>query len=508
MDVDQGAQGSHSLEDLLAELADYALVALDTAGRIRTWNAGAERLLGLGADQALGADVAMLYPPEDQWLCVGLLANARRSGRADHRGWLVRGDARRFWADVVLTELHGQDDRLSGYALAVRDHTRQHELEEALATSEERFRVLVSQVQDYAILALDLQGVIETWNLGAERVKGYTAAEAIGRSFEMFYTPEDQAYGLPALLLEQARASGRVEHTGWRLRKDGSRFWADVVITALHGEHGELTGYAKVTRDRSDAKALEQAQDAFYAAFDHDFRSPLTAVKGFVEALRDAREEDREQLIGRAEATADKLLAMVESLVQFAVQRSAQVPLAIAEVDVAHVARAAARDLPTELGASRVDVAPGPALARADELAMHRVVTNLLANALKYSEAPTPVAVTFGSSGPGWLRMEVTDQGRGIESGDVDSIFEEFTRGRLAEDDGGTGLGLASVRDLVEEQAGAVSMQSVVGGGTTVVVELPTAMPQPSELPSQRAGSPSVPSAAPWSEPVVGQSGG
>ncbi len=511
LEVGWGAHGSDSLEDLLAELTDYALVALDAEGRIRTWNAGAEQLLRRSAEEALGGEVATLHPSEDRWLAVGLLATARRTGRADHRGWQVRGDGSRFWADVVITALHGPDGGLTGYAVAIRDHTGQRELEQALASSEERYRVLVSQVQDYAILALDTHGVIETWNLGAERVKGYTAAEAIGQNFDMFYTPEDRLSGLPTLLLDQARQTGRVEHTGWRLRKDGSRFWADVVITALHDEHGRLTGYAKVTRDRTDLKALEEAQDAFYAAFDHDFRTPLTAIKGFVDALRDADERERDGLMDRADATADTLLAMVEDLVRFAVRRSGHASLTLHEVDLAQLARTAAEDLPTELGAGRVVVDPGMPLARADELAMHRVVTNLLANALKYSEPPTPVRVTFSSPGPARLRMEVSDQGRGIDPDDVGTIFDEFTRGRLAEDDGGTGMGLTSVRELVEEQQGVVSLDSVVGVGTTVAVELPTTQPPVADPPAQRP--------APWVEaseeppesplePVAGQSGG
>ena len=131
----------------------------------------------------------------------------------------------------------------------------------------------------------------------------------------MFYTEEDRRAGLPIELLTQARETGRVEHTGWRVRKDGSRFWGDVVITALHDEAGNLTGYAKVTRDRTDMKAIEDAQDAFYAAFNHDFRTPVTALKGFVDALRDADAEDREMLIGRVESSADRLLGMVEGLI-------------------------------------------------------------------------------------------------------------------------------------------------------------------------------------------------
>ena len=173
----------------------------------------------------------------------------------------------------------------------------------------------------------------------------------------MFYPEDVRRAGLPMQLLDVARKTGSVEHTGWRLRKDGSRFWGDVVITALHDEEGNLTGYAKVTRDRTDLKSLEDAQDAFYAAFNHDFRTPVTALKGFVDAIRDAIDDDeREHLIQRVEASADRLLGMVEGLVQFATHRAATATLLLADIDVAQVVRGAVQDLPSHIGPKRVKV--------------------------------------------------------------------------------------------------------------------------------------------------------
>jgi PAS domain S-box-containing protein len=477
-------------------VVDYAIIRLDPQGTIETWNLGAERVKGYSAEEAIGRNFSMFYTDEDQraGLPQELLSEARDNGRVEHLGWRVRKDGVRFWGDVVITALRDGAGKLSGYAKVTRDLTQQHDLEVALRASEERLRLLVGQVVDYAIIALDPQGTIETWNLGAERVKGYSAEEAVGRNISMFYTDEDQRAGLPLQLLSAARERGRVEHTGWRVRKDGSRFWGDVVITAVHDDTGQLTGYAKVTRDRTDVKALEEAQDAFYAAFNHDFRTPITAIKGFVDVLRDAEDPLRGELISRVEANADRLLTMVEGLVLFASQRAGQVSLLLADIDVAQVARAAVRDLAPGLEPSRVHIdGDDVALAVANGVAMHRVVTNLVVNALKYSPSDTPVEVTFARARPGFVRLSVSDRGRGIHPDDIGTIFEEFARGRLAEDDGGTGLGLASVHVLVTQQHGTVAIESQVGVGTTVNVELPAPRSLKPTAPSQRSSrGPSV----------------
>lgn len=496
-------QWEETFDDLVEQVVDYAIIKLDPRGKILTWNRGAERVMGYTAEEAVGRSFTMFYPPEDRRTGVPeqLLAAAREDGRVESAGWRVRKDGTLIWADTILTALHDPDGNLTGYGKVTRDLTEQHELEVALRASEERLRLLVGQVVDYAIIALDSQGVIETWNRGAEQVKGYTAEEAIGRSFAMFYSEMDRRSGLPTRLLTRAREEGRVEHTGWRVRKDGSRFWGDVIITALLDDDGNLTGYAKVTRDRTDLKALEMAQDAFYAAFNHDFRTPLTAMKGFVDAIRDAHDDEREHLIDRVETSADRLLAMVEGLVHFATQRDGHAELLLADIDLAQVVRSAVEDLPDHLEPDRVRVADDVVIARANGIAMHRVVTNLLVNALKYSHSDTPVHVTFGRPRPGVVRLSVSDHGRGIDPRDIDTIFDEFVRGRLAEDDGGTGVGLASVRELVEQQDGTIAIDSRVGVGTTVSIELSSTRMLKAAAPAQRtASSPSV--SAPMAPPV------
>jgi PAS domain S-box-containing protein len=475
---DTGAPGGvpqRRVDDIVAQVQDYAIIGLDPQGVIESWNLGAERVKGYTAEEAIGRSFAMFYTDEDRrsGLPLSLLLQARDEGRIEHFGWRVRKDGSRFWGDVIITATHDAEGNHVGFTKVTRDLTEQHDLELRLRASEERFRLLVGQVQDYAIIALDPQGTIETWNLGAERVKGYTAEEAIGRSFAMFYTEKDRRAGLPLRLLAKARDTGRVEHTGWRIRKDGTTFWGDVVITAIHDEDGHITGFAKVTRDRTDLKALEDAQDAFYAAFTHDFRTPVAALMGYVDAVRDATDEERPDLIERVETNAQRLLDMVGGLVEFATQRASHSALLMDDLDAVEVVRDAVHDLSPVLEPSRVQVTGDVAMAKANGVGLHRVITNLVVNALKYSPPGSPVEVYFAHEGEGRVQIMVADHGRGIDPADLVTIFDEFNRGRLAEPDGGTGLGLASVRELVKQMRGTVDIKSDVGVGTTVTLDLP-----------------------------------
>jgi signal transduction histidine kinase len=252
----------------------------------------------------------------------------------------------------------------------------------------------------------------------------------------------------------------------------------------MHDEDGNLTGYAKVTRDRTDVKALEDAQDAFYAAFSHDFRTPVAALLSYVDAIRDADDQERAIFLQRVETNAMRLSEMVDELVDFAKQRAAHSSILLDDLDVGAVAQAAVHDLSPLLRPERVHVAhEGPVRARANDVALHRVLTNLLVNSLRYSAPDTSVEVRFGREEEGRVQVSVVDRGRGIDPGDVETIFDAFKRGRLARDDGGTGLGLASVRELVDQMNGTVRIESQIGVGTTVVVDLPASQMQSHPVP-------------------------
>ena len=298
---------------LVSSITDYAIYLLDQAGRVASWNAGAERIKGYRAGEVLGRHYSVFHPLEDR--AAGRpeenLAIALREGRYEGQGWRLRKDGSRFWAEVTITPLHDAGGALKGYAKVTRDMTERHATEERLRESERRFRLLVQGVTDYAIFMLSPEGEISSWNAGAERIKGYAEREVLGRNFEMFFTAEDRAGGKPERALETARRTGRFVDEGWRLRKDGSRFWALAVLDAIYDDAGALLGFAKITRDRTEQRAAEeQARQAEALLTSFTENSPaVMSLKDragryrFVNArFLERYSLRREQVIGRSDA--------------------------------------------------------------------------------------------------------------------------------------------------------------------------------------------------------------
>lgn len=334
------------------------------------------------------------------------------------------------------------------------------------------FEILVSQVAEYAIVRLDLDGTVASWNAGAERVEGYSAEDATGQHFSIFHPASDIEAGVPQRLLDEARADGRSQHQGWGVRKDGTRFWAERSITALHDERDALIGYAMVTRDMTESRSLELARESLFASLSHDLRTPLSSIQGFVEMIPLVDEPRRGEFINRVQSNVDRLTVLIDDLLDHARLRSGAVPLSPEVLYAPGVAAASVRDLAPLLGTHEVVVGRSDLTVVADQQALGRVLANLLVNAAKYSPDGTPIEVSFESDGEVG-RIIVTDHGRGIAQEDLETIFDEFERGSLAEPDGGTGLGLSSVRQLVAMQHGHVAIASQPGVGTSVVVELP-----------------------------------
>src|SRR5215470_11282538 len=256
----QDLPASDRLELLVDSVTDYAIYLLDRDGVIRTWNKGAGRIKGYRAAEVIGQHFSLFFTPEDKAADVPgqILARASRSGRAEQEGWRVRKDGSRFWAASVVQPVRDARGRAVGFAKITRDITERRQAQQALYESERKFRLLVDAVRDCAIYMLDPSGVIVNWNSGAERLKGYSAAEIVGQHFSKFYTRDDRMAGLPSRVLETAARDGHYEAEGWRVRKDGGRFWAAVELDAIRDENNRLIGFAKVTRDITERQMAQQ----------------------------------------------------------------------------------------------------------------------------------------------------------------------------------------------------------------------------------------------------------
>lgn len=372
-----------------------------------------------------------------------------------------------------------------------------------LVPSAEQFQLLVASVVDYAIYLLDADGRIASWNPGAERLKGYRADEIIGRHFSCFYDPEAQRAGRPEQLLRIASTEGRVEVEEWRLRKDGSRFWADVVITALHGPDGSVRGFAKVTRDlsarkehedalrESEARAretadqlrrLDQMKNEFVAMVAHDLSSPLTVVAGFAELLLDQwdvfGDADKRDMLGRIQRTAVDLATLVSDILAVGRIEAGELDIDRAPFDLAALVRRAAVDAapPTAPDRIQVSLPPDAPLALGDERRTWQVLMNLVSNALKFSAVDSPVDLSLAADGRE-LIVSVRDHGTGIAPEDRNRVFERFVR--LSRPEGttqrGSGLGLYISKALVEAQGGRIWVDNGPDQGAVFCFSLPVA---------------------------------
>ena len=353
-------------------------------------------------------------------------------------------------------------------------------------------------VVDYAIFMLDPQGRVVSWNAGAQRIKGYAAGEIVGQHFSRFYPPEDAAAGKPARVLAEAARAGRFEEEGWRVRKDGSRFWASVVVTALRDGAGALRGFAKVTRDltarrraeaerrrRAAAEEAARLRAEFLSVAAHELKTPLTALHGMAQLTlrRYARDGDvaPERVAGALrliDAQAGKLARLVEQLLDLSRLEAGHLALERRATDLGALAAAVAELFRARGDGERLRLAlPGrPVRASADALRLEQVLTNLLDNALKYSPPGSPVRLRVGGGAarrrPGRARLTVADRGPGVPPEDRPRLFDSFFRSPATAHTGGVGLGLAISRQIVELHGGTIRAEFPPEGGTRVVVEL------------------------------------
>jgi PAS domain S-box-containing protein len=384
-----------------------------------------------------------------------------------------------------------------------RDLTERRRAEEALRESDQRFGVMIDSVIDYAIFMLDPDGAVATWNEGARQLKQYEEAEIIGRHFSAFYTLADRASSKPQRLLDEALRNGRVEDEGWRMRKDGSTFWADVVITALHAGDGRLIGFAKVTRDLTERRMAEESlreaaereretadqlreaarsRQALVAIVAHDLRAPISVLQGSADLLlRDwnrLNSVDREVLLRGLSSTSVRLRELVDDVLDLTRIEAGKLDYQMGTVDLLDVVLRAAGDV--DPGRRRIAVVPPAdgALVRGDERRIWQIATNLMSNALKFSPSGAPVEVVVDVEGAS-ARVTVTDGGVGITEEQQRRLFQPFSRIRESRGDGpesGTGLGLYIARSLVTAQGGEIGVSSEPGAGSTFHFTLPLAL--------------------------------
>jgi PAS domain S-box-containing protein len=488
---------------LVETVRDYAIFMLDPDGHIVTWSAGAKRFKGYEASEIIGRHFSVFYPPED--IAADKpgyeLRVAAREGRFEDEGWRVRKDGSLFWANVIITALRDPAGNLVGYAKVTRDLTERRMTEEALRLSEERFRLIVQGVRDYAIFMLDASGIVVSWNAGAEAINGYRAEEIIGRHFSAFYPFEDIADGKPKRELEIATRTGTYEEEGWRLRKDGSSFWANVLITAMRDPTGRLLGFTKVTRDLTErraaqeraladarrvaeAEAASRTKSEFLRAMSHELRTPINAALGYL-ALIDIGiagpvTEQQHDYIARTRASQEHLLGIVNDLLNYSRVEAGQVSYDLVAVPVEVVLDAVLPMVEPQAVTKGISLAreacPSGLVWRADLMKAEQIVLNLLSNAVKFTQAGGHVAVACAPS-DGGIGLTVRDTGPGIPDDKHESIFEPFVQlGRtLASAHEGTGLGLAISRDLARAMHGDITVESTPGEGSAFTLTLPRA---------------------------------
>jgi PAS domain S-box-containing protein len=499
-----GANVEDWLQLLVEAVVDYGIFVLDPQGYVISWNTGAEKLKGYTRDEIVGQHFSVFYPceavatgwPDEE------LRRARKLGRFEDEGWRVRKDGSRFWANVIIAAMYDASGELAGFAKVTRDLTERRRHEEELRVSEERFRLLVDSVRDYAVFMLDVDGTVRSWNAGAQALKGYSAAEIIGRHFSAFYTPQDQAEGKPASELRIARGNGRVETEGWRVRKDGALFWANAVISTIRNATGELIGFAKVTRDMTDRRRLEQLERSsrrmseFLAMLAHELRNPLAPIRNAVTVmqletlpsptLRNCRDIIDRQLT--------HMTRLVDDLLDIGRLTTGKVKL---HKEVLRAGEIVSRSVETArplIEARRhtlkMELPGQPVYVNGDLTRVSQIVQNLLVNAAKYTPDAGNIVLKVESAGA-FATISVSDDGRGIAAGDLENIFNLFMQGDNGRsDESGLGIGLTLARSLAELHGGALEARSPgPGQGSTFVLRLPAAQRPPMQDAEQPAPS-------------------
>ena len=493
---------------LVDAITDYAIYMLDVGGHVTSWNAGARRFKGYEPAEIIGAHFSRFYTPED--IALGIPARALKVaeevGRFEQEGWRVRKDGGRFWAHVIIDPIRMPAGELMGFAKITRDLTERKAAEESLRRSEQQFGMLVQGVTDYAIYMLDASGIVTNWNPGAQRIKGYRPDEIVGHHFSRFYTEDDRAAGSPEAALATAAAVGRFEKEGWRVRKDGSRFLAHVVIDAIRNDAGEVIGFAKITRDITERvqvqRSLEEAREALFQSqkmeaigqltggIAHDFNNLLMAVLGSLELVQKRLPYDPRTtpLLENAMQGAQRGAVLTQRMLAFARKQE----LKLQPVDVSSLARSMLDFLDRTIGPNievTMRFSGGLPRVQTDAAQLEAALMNLVVNAR--DAMPGGGVITISARleqvqshpelAPGdYVRLSLADTGEGMDEETLARATEPFftTKGVGK----GTGLGLSMVHGLAAQSGGRLTVSSQPGVGSEIALWLPVSGPDQGPL--------------------------
>jgi PAS domain S-box-containing protein len=480
---------------LVNAVVDYAIYMLDPTGIVSNWNAGAEAIKGYKADEIVGEHFSRFYTEEDRARGepARALETALREGKYEREAWRVKKDGSRFWASVVIDPIYDDRGELAGFAKVTRDITHRKDAEQALYESEQRFRMLVQGVRDYAIYMLDREGRVSNWNTGAQAIKGYSEAEIVGQHFSRFYTDEDRARGEPARALETALREGKYEKEAWRQRKDGSRFWASVVIDPIYDDRGELAGFAKITRDITERRQaqieLEEAREALFqgqklqalgeltGGIAHDFNNLMTVIRGSADLLRqDSLSPDkRRRYLEAIIETADRAATLTSHLLAFGRKQALKPEVTDLNLRLDAFGEVLSRTLGGGIEVS-LNLAPHLWPVEVDAAQLESALLNAAFNAR--DAMPDGGRITLctrnregGGTDGDMVAIELTDTGQGMSPEVLSRAFEPFFTTKPVGK--GTGLGLSQIHGFAAQSGGRAEVDSAEGEGTTIRLLLP-----------------------------------
>jgi PAS domain S-box-containing protein len=511
------ASSEERYHKMVEEVQEYAIIFLDPNGIIRNWNKGAQKIKQYKESEAVGHHFRMFYLLEDRLgkLPEILLSQAVTHGRAIHEGWRLRKDGTKFWGSITLTALHSEDGNLIGFSKVTRDLTDKKladdqlrnfatELQrsnEELRKSEERYQKMIAEVQDYAIILLDVNGNIHNWNMGAQKIKGYSAEEIIGKNFHIFYEEHDRQTKLPQKLLSEATETGRAIHEGWRVRKDGSKFWGSIVITALHDEEGSVIGYSKVTRDLTEKKLTEDKMkeyvqelqhrneelDRFAFATSHDLQEPLRKVQTFADLIEQNPDDSVavSRHIKKIISSSERMLSLIKSVLEYS--RVSKKVLVKVNTDLKEILSGVLSDYEILIHEKQAAVKFGSLpVIKAIPAQLTQLFSNLLGNGLKFSAKNPEIIISANKvssehisywpdqlvHGDYW-EIVFSDNGIGFEPEYAEHIFSLFKRLHPKHQYGGSGIGLALCKRIMDNHNGFIHAEGLPGQGATFYMYFP-----------------------------------